>query len=98
MLDAIVSEELLGLVRHVRQAAVSGDLLGDVEGGEELPEPLLQLPGAACAGARELHRRPATEPVDNDEVVVATQLEVVRGQLLEGVVWALEWLRWCAWL
>ena len=42
-----------------------------------------------CRSCQEV---PATEPVHNDEVLVAPKLEVVGGQLLEGIVWALEWL------
>ncbi len=95
VLDPVVLQELLGLLGHVGQAAVCGELLGDTVSRKELPESVLKLPTAACAGATKLNSWPAAEPVHDDEIVVAAQLEVVGGQLLEGIVWILQGLWWC---
>ena len=65
---------------------------------EVLPQPVLELPGAARAAARELDCRPATEPVDHDMVMMAAQLEVIGGNMLEGIVRRLQRLWRSTWL
>ena len=61
-----------------------------------LPEPLPQLDRGAAAVPTELDGRPATEPVNYHQVVVAASLEVVSCDLLEGIVWLGEGLGWGA--
>ena len=64
----------------------------DAISGKILSEPLLELSGVACARATELNSWPATEPIHNDQIMISTSLKIVRGHLLEWIVWVLEWL------
>ena len=75
--DSIVSQELLGVVGHVGQTPVTGQLHGDAVGGKILSEPLLQLFGAARAAATELDCWPTRISVSNDEVMVTSSLEII---------------------
>ena len=69
-----------------------GKPLRDTICGKEESKPLLQLPGAAkaCAAEQNCMARPANELVHDDQIMVSAQLEVVRCQLLEYIVLALQ--------
>ena len=84
MMDSPGFQESFCLTCREFGATVTGEFIGDAEGGEC---PSKTGDEASAASARSLDDRPARVPIDDDEIRLSHVREVVSAHLLEGIVW-----------